>query len=235
MELQELEQAVNAIYARGGGDCPELGMTGILNALDLVNIDSNIIVLTDASPKDVTKQQQVIDKAHEEQNSIHFFLSRTGCGDFTPYLDVAAETEGIVVNQISDFEAFAEFAEKVGRFTLDNSGSKRKRQASENCITFSFSIFSHSVAILFSASSIDITITSPSGVTDALTSTGSIATYNLDSPEVGEYTVCSSQAFEYSLTATTSLDFFVEFIDANGSSTSPPPAGSYTVTIVLVL
>lgn len=218
---------MNAIRASGGGDCPELGMTGILNALDLVNIDSNVIVLTDASPKDAEKQQQVIDRADEKQNSIHFFLSRTGCGDFTPYLDVAAETEGIVVNQISDFEAFAEFAEKVGRFTLEDSESNRKRQASENCITFSFSIFSHSVAILFSASSIDITITSPSGVTDALTSTGTIATYNLDSPEVGEYTVCSSQTFEYSLTATTSLDFFVEYIDANGSSTSLPPPGSY--------
>ena len=115
IQLQELEVAVNALYAHGGGDCPELGMTGICNALDLVNPDSNVIVLTDASPKDeeIQKQQQVIDKANEERNSIHFFLSRSGCGDFTPYLDVAAATEGIVVNQISDFEAFAEFAQKV--------------------------------------------------------------------------------------------------------------------------
>ena len=223
---------MNALYAHGGGDCPELGMTGILNALDLVNPDSNVIVLTDASPKDEEKQQQVIDKANEERNSIHFFLSRSGCGDFTPYLDVAAATEGIVVNQISDFEAFAEFAEKVGRFTFDDSESKRKRQVSENCIMFSLSIFSHSVAILFSSSSIDITITSPSGVTDAVTSTGTIVTYNLDSPEAGEYTVCSSLAFEYSFTATTGLDFFVEYIDANGSSTSLPPAGSYKVMIL---
>ena len=53
------------------------------------------------------------------QNSIHFFLSRDGCGDFSPYLEVANTTYGIVVNWIDDFEAFAEFADKVGRFRLE--------------------------------------------------------------------------------------------------------------------
>ena len=202
-------------------------MTGILNALALVNPDSNVIVLTDASPKDVEKKQQVIDTANEVRNSIHFFLARSGCGDFSPYLEVAAETEGIVVNQISDFEAFAEFADRVGRFTLENSGSKRKRQT-ENCIVFMLSIFSQSAAVLFSSSTIDITITSPSGVVDRVTSTGTIATYSIDSPEAGEYTVCSATEFEYSLTFTTNLDFFVEYIDVNGSSTSLPPAGNQT-------
>ena len=207
-------------------------MTGILNALALVNLDSNVIVLTDASPKDVTKKQQVIDKAHEVRNSIHFFLSRSGCGDFSPYLEVANATEGIVVNQISDFEAFAEFADKVGRFTLENSGSKRKRQA-ENCIMFSLSIFSQSVAILFSSSNIHITITSPSGVINTVTSTGTIATYNINIPEAGEYSVCSATEFEYSLTSTTSLDFFVEYVNVNGSTTSLPPAGMYLFRLTL--
>ena len=31
-KLNALEQAVDAISANGGGDCPELGMAGILNA-----------------------------------------------------------------------------------------------------------------------------------------------------------------------------------------------------------
>lgn len=207
-------------------------MTGILNALALVNPDSNVIVLTDASPKDVAKKQQVIDKANEVRNSIHFFLSRSGCGDFSPYLEVAAATEGIVVNQISDFEAFAEFADKVGRFTLENSGSKRKRQA-ENCVMFSLSIFSQSVAVLFSSSNIHITITSPSGVINTVTSTGTIATYNINSPEAGEYSACSATEFEYSISLTTNLDFFVEYVNVNGSSTSLPPAGKYLLRVAL--
>lgn len=225
---------MNNIYAHGGGDCPELGMTGILNALTLVNPDSNVIVLTDASPKDEAKKQQVIDKANEVRNSVHFFLARDGCGDFSLYLQVASETQGIVVNQITDFEAFAEFADKVGRFTLEDSESKRKRRAAENCITFTFSIFSQSVAILFSSSSLTITITSPSEVVDTVTSAGTIATYSIDNPEAGEYTACSAVEFEYSLTSATNLDFFVEYINVNGSSTSLPPAGSCVCVYIVV-
>jgi len=112
-ELVALKQAVYILHAHAGGDCPELGMTGILNALSLANPDSNVIVLTDASPKDSHKKEEVITKATRLRNSIHFFLSRDGCGDFTPYLDVASKTHGIVVNQIDDFEAFAKFANEV--------------------------------------------------------------------------------------------------------------------------
>ena len=101
--------------ATGGGDCPELGMTGILNALSLANPVSNVIVLTDASPKDEDKKEAVISEAIRKENSIHFFLSCNGCGDFTPYLDVAKETYGIVVSRIDDFEAFVEFADKSGQ------------------------------------------------------------------------------------------------------------------------
>ena len=100
--------------AHGGGNCPELGMTGILNALNLSNPLSNVIVLTDASPKDGEMKDKVIRAACEKETSIHFFLSRTGCGNFTPYLDVANKTSGLVVYHIDAFEAFSEFAAKVG-------------------------------------------------------------------------------------------------------------------------
>ena len=80
IELAKLEQAVNALQATGGGDCPELGMTGILNALSLANPVSNVIVLTDASPKDTDNKEEVISEAIREENSIHFFLNHDGYG-----------------------------------------------------------------------------------------------------------------------------------------------------------
>ena len=227
-ELAALKQAVNALRANGGGDCPELGMTGILNALSLANPDSNVIVLTDASPKDIQKKEEVIAKATELRNSIHFFLSRGGCGDFTPYLDVANKTYGIVVNQINDFEAFVKFADKVGRFTTEllDGGGKRKRQTSENCVNFTASAFTKSIDILFSSISAGsvITITNPEGSVDRVTSRGTIATYSKHDPVEGDYKVCSTGTFEYSLSTTSDLDFFVEY-DVNGSRTSLPSSG----------
>ena len=207
-------------------------MTGILNALSLANPDSNVIVLTDASPKDIHKKEEVITKATELRNSIHFFLSRDGCGNFTPYLDVARETYGIVVNQIDDFEAFVKFADKVGRFTtalLDASG-KRKREASENCINFTASRFTKSIDILFSSISAGsvITVTNPKGSVDKVTSRGTIATYSKLDPVLGKYKVCSTGTFEYSLSAISDLDCFVEY-DVSGSRIAFPSPGIYAI------
>ena len=228
-ELTKLEQAVNALYANAGGDCPELGMTGILNALSLANPLSNVIVLTDASPKDVDKKDEVIGEAIRKENSIHFFLSRTGCGNFTPYLDVARETYGIVVNQIDDFEAFVEFADKVGRFTtelLDDGSGKKKRQTTENCVNFTTSVFTKSIDIFFSSVSAGslITITNPVGSKEEIEAQGTIATYSKVDPLPGVYGICSTQPFEYSLSTKTNLDFFVEY-NINTSRTSLPAPG----------
>ena len=52
-ELDQLLTDVNALSADGGGDCPELAMTGMLNALNLSSVQGHIIVLTDAGPKDI--------------------------------------------------------------------------------------------------------------------------------------------------------------------------------------
>ena len=221
-ELTALEQAVNALRAHGGGDCPELGMTGILNALSLAAPDSNVIVLTDASPKDASKQAEVIDKATQLRNSIHFFLSRTGCGNFTPYIEVANATFGIVVKQIDDFEAFVEFAGKVGRFSLDLLNySRRRRQVSENCMNFTTSIFTTAINILFSSVTSPITVTTPSGVVSTLSSNGSIVAYSNDDPESGEYHVCSRNTFKHIVSLSLSLDFFVEYFGSNYSIAIP--------------
>ena len=236
-ELSELEQAVNALRAHDGGDCPELGMTGILNALSLANPVSNVIVLTDASPKDENRTEEVTREAFNKENSIHFFLSRAGCGNFTPYLDVARETHGVVVNQIDEFEAFAKFADEVRRFTtglLGGSSDNKKRQAPENCEDFTASVFTKSIDILFSSvtSGSVITVTTPAGLVDRIEPTGSIATYGKRNPPPGVYKLCSASAttFEYSLSMTSDLDFFVEY-DVNVSRTSLPTPGNYNIVL----
>ena len=84
---------VNALRAHGGGDCPEYGMTAILQAIELIdgidreNVQNkgkhNLIVLTDASAKDESLYQQVIANATAQDKldvTVHFFYSGSGCG-----------------------------------------------------------------------------------------------------------------------------------------------------------
>ena len=135
-ELMALEAAVDALVAVGGGDCPELGMNGTLNALSLSNPDSNVIILTDAEPKDINLTSTVIETAKKLRNSIHLFLSDPSCGDTDPYVTVVNETNGIVVNSITDFEAFADFADAAMTFGFDVTTGGRKRQVDESCLRF---------------------------------------------------------------------------------------------------
>lgn len=77
-----LKDHVNALRPHGGGDCNELGMEGILRALDESNENSHIIVLTDAGCKDFEKKDQVMGNATLLNVKVHFFLV-TLVGDVT--------------------------------------------------------------------------------------------------------------------------------------------------------
>lgn len=226
--LEALGQAVNALRAHDGGDCSELGMTGILNALSLASLDSNVVVLTDASPKDVEKLDEVITKAIQLRNSIHFLLSRDSCGNFAPYLNVSKETYGVVVHQIDEFEAFVKFADKVGQFKTVRSddGGMEKRQTSESCADIITSVFTKSIDVFFSSISTGsmITVTNPLGRVENVPLKGSTATYS-KVPVAGTYKVCSSGTFEYSFSTPSNLDFFVEYVDTDISSASLPVPG----------
>ena len=225
-ELMALEAAVEALIADGGGDCAELGMTGTLNALGLSNPESNVIILTDAEPKDSNLTRMVIDTAKQLRNSVHLFLSDPSCGDTDPYIEVANETNGIIVYSIVDFEAFADFADAALTFQFDSTSGGAKRQVDENCLRFVVSAFTEEVRIFFMARNRTLNITDPDGNVTSLHINGSIGVYYNEQPQLGYYQVCSDRGgFEYALSAPTVLDMFVEYLDNESSSTQPPPAG----------
>ena len=236
-ELQALVEAVNATTAEGGGDCPELGMTGILNALNLSHPDSNVIVLTDAAAKDINRTEEVIQAAKELRNAIHFFISTPFCDNVTEYLEVANATDGIVVNTITDFEAFAQFADNAAIFNFDSTftdapSPRRKRETDEICIQFIANIFTVSIDLLVMAPGSIINITTPVGEIVSLNISGLIGSYSPDIPQLGQYEVCSNMGdFQYALSTPTALDFFVEYLEEEAYSTQPPADGK---TILLV-
>ena len=95
--LQELE-------AIGGGNCPELAMQGILNAIELVDWFSAIFVFTDAPALDRHRTEEVIDAAQSKRTTINFF-DKQDCGSYpehAAYLAIANASDGHVVHSISN-------------------------------------------------------------------------------------------------------------------------------------
>ena len=122
--LAQLSAAVNAISAHGGGDCPELGMTGILNGLSLSSQGGSIIVLTDASAKDDYRTDEVIQAAFELGACVNFIFSRTGCGtSFSNYRRVSQATKGSDFNDLISFNTLANQTQKTGfRLCVEDTG-----------------------------------------------------------------------------------------------------------------
>lgn len=86
--------AVNGLSAGGGGDCPELSMTGLLRAVAASQSDSNLYLFTDASSKDASVVGNVIAVAKAKQIKINPLLFGS-CSPIDPaYIKVAEETGG---------------------------------------------------------------------------------------------------------------------------------------------
>lgn len=87
--------ALDVLKAEGGGDCPELSLTGIGKALEQLSEGGHLFVVTDASAKDASLVSEVISLARGKRIKVFFFLFDNICGTGEPaYTSIAHATGG---------------------------------------------------------------------------------------------------------------------------------------------
>ncbi|CAB4042416.1 Hypothetical predicted protein, partial [Paramuricea clavata] len=69
------KRTVNSLRANGGGDCPELGMTGLYLAILNSLPNSDVYYFTDAGAKDIHLIFSVISVALQKECRIYLFIS----------------------------------------------------------------------------------------------------------------------------------------------------------------
>ncbi|KAJ7382675.1 hypothetical protein OS493_033733 [Desmophyllum pertusum] len=74
-DAQQVIDAVNNLTANGGGDCPELGMTGLYQALLHCLLETNIYYFSDADVKDEWRRNEVMSLAKDKKVKIDFILT----------------------------------------------------------------------------------------------------------------------------------------------------------------
>jgi hypothetical protein len=89
-----LLNAVNGLSASGGGDCPELSQTALLEAIDRAFPNSRLFVFTDASAKDAALTNAVISRAQERSVKINYLLTGSCSPIDQAYVRGAEETGG---------------------------------------------------------------------------------------------------------------------------------------------
>lgn len=88
--------AIAAISPSGGGDCPELSMSGAYNAVAAADNDSRLFIFTDASSKDAGQMSAVANLAVQKRITVTTALSGS-CSPYDPtYFELARRTGGQV-------------------------------------------------------------------------------------------------------------------------------------------
>ena len=97
-EGKQFQNAINALRAHAGGDCPELTFKGILDGMaESPNYGSPLYVFTDATAKDATKDNiiEVLQFAEDTGITINFFTTGLcGHSSYGPFEKLASETCG---------------------------------------------------------------------------------------------------------------------------------------------
>ena len=232
-ELNELKTDVEAIRPNGGGDCPELGMEGILRALRLSSENSHVIVLTDAGCKDYEEKDTVISTAVALNTKVHFFFSRTGCDtDFPYYREVQHATGGVSVDSIEDFDSLTLFITELspGESKRSIRSKDSSLSLSRTCQTFNISIFTIKFELVVNHNSKFTKIYDPLGysVTSRHISDELSGYISSGKPRNGSWRICSTdEASKFTITRKEILDFSVDYYQDGHYSSAIPMAGRY--------
>jgi hypothetical protein len=250
-DLAEFEADLGALGADGGGDCPEPGMQGLLNAMAHVDHGTNIFLVTDAQAKDPENIPNVIATATSLGTPITVFLFDSECSDQTAYGQVTDATGGqLFYLQRDEAQSVTTDIIKQLKSTLNpiatysgNAGtgiSARGLFPRATPGTFEFPIDPSMKTIYFSLSgasaTLSMTITRPDGSIVASSDAGtSFNTLSggifviVDAPAAGTWTIAVSGTGTYQLkiTGDTTINFSFAWAQYVGR---PDHAGWTTVS-----
>ncbi|CAL8103250.1 unnamed protein product [Calicophoron daubneyi] len=199
-------QYLDSVYTQGGGDCPEMTITGIELALEASRPNSLIYVFTDSSAKDYNRTTNVLNLIQQKQSQVVFvltgFCNTTEEPGFEAYRQIATVSSGqlyiIGKGQVNEFMQVVEAAveaRKVHVLQRDTVGEDAK--------TFSFPVDVHLTQLTVQVTnhkrsqSIDVRIRNPEGklvghedgLKRLMKAVSSVFVGSIDRPTPGEWTL----------------------------------------------
>jgi hypothetical protein len=223
------KSALSGLFASGGGDCPELAMSGAYQALSASDDGGELYLFTDASAKDAGLAGGVLSLATKKKSKLFFSLFGS-CSPYDPaYFFLANNTGGqVFILGRSEAGQVAEFADLVSRSdSVDILSIGDTLNPAPQTYTFpvdsQVSRLTISIAVTESAS---VSISRPDGSTLSDGDPGvrriplsSALIYSIETPQVGEWQISAEGSGDFSILvngqSTLSLDEF-RFVETGG-------------------
>ncbi len=248
-EGSQFKNAIEALDAGGGGDCPELTFKGILDAMNEgPNLGSPLYVFTDATAKDATEQnmEKVLRLAELYEITINFLTTTESCmrSSYEKFEKVAKETCGLMLSLPSSDE-LRKFASQTSAIlkgsTCQGSGGansvmgRKRRYAGESSYTYDILVDDTTETIIITVStermgpSIDLRDSTGASVTSGKITLSKGAIYEINNPRPGTWKLIVSGAGKHTYlikgSSQTNVDFeyFFVMIPTRGRNRQPIP------------
>lgn len=255
-DFDTFKKDMGTLFASGGDDCPELALTGMLDAMKVMDGPADLFVMTDAAAKDFRLESQVIDIAVEKRINLHIFKFDSSCDDGSAskrdllrrvdsasnhvYSMLAAATGGSYhslpsseTGSISTLLDILTLSESVAIFKVIDTASSAKGFSYNLPIDSKMTEFSLSVKGV----GFDLQTTKPDGSVVDVTSAGATLTtvsdgkfLNVKNPAIGMWTVTVSGIGNFTCDATGVSSLLLSKFDFVTLKGRPGHTGYYPIT-----
>ena len=183
-DFATFEETINGLGAGGGDDCPEMAITGMINAVDAMDVDSGLLLFTDAEAKDASLLLTLLAKAQEKRISISVFMYDSDCEDSAlkkikrmsitkrsenVYGQLCAGTGGLLRTgprtEVANVTSFIENVIKTNLGTILRVEDSLSSTGTASTRSFDVPVDSYMSSVMFSllGSGIKLAITTPDG------------------------------------------------------------------------
>ena len=217
---------LDKLFASGGGDCPELAMSGIQLALTNCLPGSSLYVFTDAGAKDCDKTNAVLSLIDSKGTTVYFFYTGGGipCGSCpNAFKEIATLSGGQLLRISKDsVESATQLTESTAASSLVVLLSATSSASTES-YSFSVDCTVRKLVISLDGPNPAATIVQPDGT--AFTSFDELQLLlenflliNIADPAVGQWTLSASFSGEHSIIvrSSSSVDFSFNFVTVAG-------------------
>ncbi|XP_032384103.1 von Willebrand factor A domain-containing protein 7 isoform X1 [Etheostoma spectabile] len=233
----KMKEEVAKLTATGGGDVPEMCLSGLQLALTNAPASSHIYVFTDAIAKDIALKDTIVALIRSSKSTVSFFMtagdgrrrrSLSAAASFEDYIELALASGGQAI-QVS--KAHLPEATDV---ILDTSTSalvtvlqRARNPGTQETFPFMVDESLMNITIYITGTSISFLLTNPAGVNQSSNEdTGKLGTikavgnlrrirFNSDiQPGTWQISITSNQPYTLKVTGQSTITFIYEFVES---------------------
>ncbi|XP_028311428.1 von Willebrand factor A domain-containing protein 7 [Gouania willdenowi] len=265
VDPEEMKKEISKLKANGGGDHPEMCLSGLQLALTGAPSSSHIYVFTDATAKDIALKDTIVALIRSTKSTVSFFMTGPSkwrwrrditAGSFDDYKDLALASGGQAI-QVSKAQL-----PQATVVILDSSTSalvtvlqRARSPGKQETFPFVLDDSLKNITIYITGTSISFILTNPEGVTQSSSETsGKLGTIHAvgnlrririhSDKQTGSWriSITTTQPYTLKVTGQSSISFIYDFVESFGGAhpgyavvTGRPPAGAPAMLMLTVM